>query len=143
MIDLTYKGGDIDNGPYEKMKNVGSADAWKAFAKTDHSPPEEEGPEVKGEVEDLEEAKAIGKGDLYLGSYNAAKKLPEGFGVMAFKETGNMHQGYFTKGMAEGPGILFIGKGPLKGSKVVGHFKKGLYDGLCKITSPNGYEYLG
>ena len=142
-IDLTYKGNEVDNEPYEKLERAAAPDAWKAFAKTDHNPPDEEGPEPSGEVEDLENPITIGKGDMYVGSFNKSKKLPEGFGVMAFKETGNMHQGYFHKGKAQGPGILFIGKGPLKGSKVVGHFKQGYYEGLCKITSPNGNEYLG
>ena len=142
-IDLTYKGNEIDNGPYEGMQKVATADAWKIFTKTDHKPPEEDGPEPSTEVEELTELKSIGKGDAYLGSFDSKGNKPEGFGIMAQKETGNIHQGYFTKGKAEGPGILFLGKGPMEGAKIVSHFKDGSYEGLCKIVYPNGTEYLG
>ena len=70
--------------------------------------------------------KDIGGGNLYIGSVDQKKKRPEGFGILASSNTKSIHQGYFTKGRAEGPGILFHGKGPLKGSKVVGHFNKGI-----------------
>ena len=142
-IDLTYKGNEIDNAPYEGLKKAASNDAWKMFAQTDHKPPEEDGPEPTTEVEELSSVTNIGKDDLYMGSYDSKGKRPEGFGIMAIKETGDIHQGYFTKGKAEGPGILFIGKGPMKGAKVVGHFKGGAYDGLCKITYSSGTTYLG
>lgn len=144
QIDLTHRGNEIDNDSYRDMKKVASADAWKIFEKTSHLPPEEGGEEPTVEVEEMDKPTKVGKeGDMYMGSWDPKGKKPEGFGVMAFQKEGNIHQGYFKHGKAEGPGILFVGKGPLKGCKIVGTFKRGAYEGLCKITYPSGNEYLG
>ena len=49
---------------------MASAEAWKVFEATSHKPPEEEGPEPTVEVEEIEEPKDIGNGNLYVGSFD-------------------------------------------------------------------------
>jgi hypothetical protein len=49
-------------------------------------------------------------GDQYLGQLNG-KNLPDGFGVIVRKKTGNMYQGMFINGKEQGKGIMYWGKG--------------------------------
>jgi hypothetical protein len=129
-----------DNTPYMAMKTGANRKAWECFEKDFHKPTSAEKRGAK--LSSVEKAK---NGDMYLGTVDAKGKY-EGWGVLMSAKTGEIYQGEFAKGKANGPGILFVGdrSKAAAGTKVTATFKGGkVAKGDGKIEFPNGDVWTG
>lgn len=88
-IVLDKPSGPIDNTPYEGMEKIVNKKAWEKFAEYHHQALNGQGDwtEDDKELKDLTKIENLKSGDQYLGQVNTKGKLPDGFGVIAYKTT--------------------------------------------------------